>query len=82
MVARLVAAGHDVSVLGRSHEKRSTIAELGAEAVDEIAAVGTAVTQKFGAGARLQGSEVVSPSFSAELIDNALPRTRGRTRSN
>ena len=39
---------------------------------DEIAAVGTAVTQKFGAGARLQGSEVVSPSFSAELIDNAV----------
>jgi preprotein translocase subunit SecF len=39
---------------------------------DEIAAVGTAVTEKFGAGARLQGSEVVSPSFSAELIDNAI----------
>ena len=39
---------------------------------DEIAAVGTAVTEKFGAGARLQGSEVVSPSFSAELIDNAV----------
>jgi 3-hydroxyisobutyrate dehydrogenase-like beta-hydroxyacid dehydrogenase len=34
MVARLVAAGHDVSVLGRSNDKRSTIAELGAEAVD------------------------------------------------
>ena len=42
MVARLVAAGHDVSVLGRSDEKRSTIAELGAEAVDKIAAVGAA----------------------------------------
>src|SRR2546429_452801 len=31
---------------------------------DEIAAAGQAVTDKFGAGARLQGSEVVSPSFS------------------
>jgi 3-hydroxyisobutyrate dehydrogenase-like beta-hydroxyacid dehydrogenase len=39
MVARLVAAGHDVRVLGRSDEKRSTIAELGAAAVSEIAAV-------------------------------------------
>jgi 3-hydroxyisobutyrate dehydrogenase-like beta-hydroxyacid dehydrogenase len=42
MVARLAAAGHDVRVLGRSDEKRSAIAELGAEAVDEIAAVGAA----------------------------------------
>ena len=42
MVARLVAAGHDVSVLGRSNDKRSTIAELGADAVAEIAAVGSA----------------------------------------
>jgi 3-hydroxyisobutyrate dehydrogenase-like beta-hydroxyacid dehydrogenase len=42
MVARLVAAGHDVSVFGRSDEKRSTIAGLGAEAVDKIAAVGAA----------------------------------------
>jgi 3-hydroxyisobutyrate dehydrogenase-like beta-hydroxyacid dehydrogenase len=42
MVARLVAAGHDVTVLGRSDEKRSTIAELGAETVGEIAAVGAA----------------------------------------
>ena len=42
MVARLVAAGHDVSVLGRSDEERSTIAELGADAVAEIAAVGAA----------------------------------------
>jgi 2-hydroxy-3-oxopropionate reductase len=42
MVARLVASGHDVSVLGRSDEKRSTIAELGANAVGEIAAVGAA----------------------------------------
>jgi 3-hydroxyisobutyrate dehydrogenase-like beta-hydroxyacid dehydrogenase len=39
MVARLVAGGHDVTVLGRSDEKRSTIAELGADAVGEIAAV-------------------------------------------
>ena len=42
MVARLVAAGHDVSVLGRSNDKRSTIAELGADAVAELAAVGAA----------------------------------------
>jgi 3-hydroxyisobutyrate dehydrogenase-like beta-hydroxyacid dehydrogenase len=42
MVGRLVAAGHDVNVLGRSDEKRSAIAELGAEPVDEIAAVGAA----------------------------------------
>ncbi len=40
MVGRLVEAGHDVRVLGRSDEKRSAIAELGADAVDEIAAVG------------------------------------------
>jgi 2-hydroxy-3-oxopropionate reductase len=40
MVARLVAAGHDVRVLGRSDEKRSAIAELGADAVADIAAVG------------------------------------------
>jgi preprotein translocase subunit SecF len=39
---------------------------------DEIAAVATAFTEKYGAGARPQGSEVVSPSFSAELIDNAV----------
>jgi len=39
MVARLVAAGHDVRVLGRSGEKRSAIAQLGAHAVAEIAAV-------------------------------------------
>jgi 3-hydroxyisobutyrate dehydrogenase-like beta-hydroxyacid dehydrogenase len=39
MVARLVAAGHDVSVLGRSDDKRSTVAELGADAVGDIAAV-------------------------------------------
>ena len=42
MVARLVAAGDDVRVLGRSGEKRSAIAELGAEPVDDIAAVGAA----------------------------------------
>jgi len=37
MVGRLVNAGHQVRVLGRSDEKRSAIAELGAEAVDDIA---------------------------------------------
>ena len=37
MVARLVAAGHDVRVLGRSDEKRSAIAQLGADAVADIA---------------------------------------------
>jgi len=42
MVARLVAAGHDVRVLGRSDEKRSAIAQLGADAVADIAAVGAA----------------------------------------
>jgi 2-hydroxy-3-oxopropionate reductase len=40
MVGRLVAAGHDVRALGRSGEKRAAIAEVGAEPVDEIAAVG------------------------------------------
>jgi 2-hydroxy-3-oxopropionate reductase len=39
MVTRLVAAGHDVRVVGRSDEKRSAIAQLGADAVAEIAAV-------------------------------------------
>ena len=39
MVARLADAGNQVRVLGRSAEKRSAIAELGADAVDEIAAV-------------------------------------------
>jgi 2-hydroxy-3-oxopropionate reductase len=39
MVARLVEAGHAVSVLGRSDAKRSAIAELGADAVAETAAV-------------------------------------------
>jgi 2-hydroxy-3-oxopropionate reductase len=43
MVARLAAAGHHhVRVLGRTDEKRSAIAELGAEAVDDIAAVSAA----------------------------------------
>ncbi|MDT7769803.1 MAG: 2-hydroxy-3-oxopropionate reductase, partial [Mycobacterium sp.] len=39
MVARLVAAGHEVRALGRSDEKRSAIAQLGADPVAEIAAV-------------------------------------------
>lgn len=39
MVGRLVEAGHQVRALGRSEEKRSAINELGAEAVDGIAAV-------------------------------------------
>ncbi|WIM90345.1 NAD(P)-dependent oxidoreductase [Candidatus Mycobacterium wuenschmannii] len=39
MVCRLVGAGHIVRVLGRSDEKRSAIAELGADAVGDIAAV-------------------------------------------
>jgi 3-hydroxyisobutyrate dehydrogenase-like beta-hydroxyacid dehydrogenase len=42
MVARLVAAGHDVCVLGRSDEKRSAIAQLGAHPVADIAPVGVA----------------------------------------
>ena len=39
MVARLVEGGHHVSVLGRSDEKRAAIAQLGANAVDDAAAV-------------------------------------------
>jgi len=39
MVARLVEGGHQVSVLGRSDEKRAAIAQLGANAVDDTAAV-------------------------------------------
>ena len=39
MVRRLVEAGHDVSVLARSDEKRSAIAELGARPVADVAAV-------------------------------------------
>ncbi|MBO0884280.1 MAG: NAD(P)-dependent oxidoreductase, partial [Mycobacterium sp.] len=37
MVARLVEAGHDVRVLGRSAEKRAAIAQLGAKAVADTA---------------------------------------------
>ena len=33
MVARLVAAGHEVQALGRTDEKRSAVTELGAIAV-------------------------------------------------
>ena len=36
MVARLVEAGHDVAVLGRSAEKRTAVAQLGATAVADI----------------------------------------------
>jgi 2-hydroxy-3-oxopropionate reductase len=39
MVGRLVDSGHQVRALGRSDEKRSAIAELGAQAEDEIVAV-------------------------------------------
>ncbi|WP_330255711.1 NAD(P)-dependent oxidoreductase [Nocardia sp. NBC_00565] len=41
MVRRLVAAGHDVHVLGRSSEARRAIKELGAQPVSFAAAVGT-----------------------------------------
>jgi len=41
MVARLVEAGHDVAVLGRSAEKRAVVAQLGATAVADIADVTT-----------------------------------------
>jgi 2-hydroxy-3-oxopropionate reductase len=37
MVVRLVDAGHDVAVLGRSAEKRSAIPQLGANAVADLA---------------------------------------------
>jgi len=43
MVGRLVTAGHDVRVLGRSDEKSRAIAELGAEAVVEITDVSDGV---------------------------------------
>lgn len=43
MVARLVAAGHDVRALGRSDENRRAIAELGAEPISGIAEVCAAV---------------------------------------
>jgi 3-hydroxyisobutyrate dehydrogenase-like beta-hydroxyacid dehydrogenase len=39
MLGRLVDAGHQVRALGRSDEKRSAIGELGADPVDDIAAV-------------------------------------------
>jgi 2-hydroxy-3-oxopropionate reductase len=39
MVTRLIEAGHDVSVLGRTAEKRSAIAQFGADAVADTAAV-------------------------------------------
>jgi 2-hydroxy-3-oxopropionate reductase len=39
MVARLVEAGHDVAVLGRTAEKRAAVAQLGANAVADIADV-------------------------------------------
>jgi len=39
MVARLVEAGHNVAVLGRSAEKRAAVAQLGATAVADIADV-------------------------------------------
>jgi 2-hydroxy-3-oxopropionate reductase len=41
MVARLVEARHEVGVLGRSDEKRASIAQLGARAVAEVTAVCT-----------------------------------------
>jgi 2-hydroxy-3-oxopropionate reductase len=37
MVTRLVEGGHDVAALGRSAEKRSVVAQLGANAVADIA---------------------------------------------
>lgn len=40
MVGRLVAAGHDVHVLGRTAEKRREIQQLGARAVDDAAEAG------------------------------------------
>jgi 2-hydroxy-3-oxopropionate reductase len=39
MVARLVEAGHDVAALGRSDEKRAAVAQLGATAVSDPAAL-------------------------------------------
>ena len=40
MVARLVGAGHDVRVLGRTAEKRHDLEQLGAGAVSEVAEAG------------------------------------------
>jgi 3-hydroxyisobutyrate dehydrogenase-like beta-hydroxyacid dehydrogenase len=42
MVRRLVEAGHQVNVLGRTDEKRSAITELGAQPVTDLAAVAEA----------------------------------------
>jgi 3-hydroxyisobutyrate dehydrogenase-like beta-hydroxyacid dehydrogenase len=39
MVQRLVAAGHEVGVLGRTDEKRSAIGDLGAEPASDLASV-------------------------------------------
>lgn len=39
MVTRLVETGHDVAALGRSDEKRATVAQLGATAVSDTAAL-------------------------------------------
>lgn len=39
MISRLVAAGHDVRALGRTDEKRSAVAELGATPVDDVRAL-------------------------------------------
>jgi 3-hydroxyisobutyrate dehydrogenase-like beta-hydroxyacid dehydrogenase len=39
MITRLVEAGHDVAVLGRTTEKRTAIAQLGADPVADTAAV-------------------------------------------
>lgn len=41
MVTRLVEAGHDVAVLARTAEKRSAVAQLGAEAVSDVAQAST-----------------------------------------
>jgi 3-hydroxyisobutyrate dehydrogenase-like beta-hydroxyacid dehydrogenase len=40
MVTRLVEAGHDVQVLGRTAEKRRELEQLGATAMSETAAAG------------------------------------------
>jgi 3-hydroxyisobutyrate dehydrogenase-like beta-hydroxyacid dehydrogenase len=40
MVARLVAAGHEVQALGRTAEKRRALEQLGASAVKEVAEAG------------------------------------------
>ena len=40
MVARLVDAGHDVSALGRTADKRRELERLGAHAVDDVAEAG------------------------------------------